>query len=134
MKAFRVSMCVIAGLIIIVLMAGCGGSETAETPGEPEYAGEATDILLQGLSENSLEKYTRYGNQEFKAAVTQEVLDKAVSQVIGQLGAYKSKEFLSVEEQGEYIIVHYKATFEKGEVGVRMVFDADHLVAGQWFE
>jgi len=134
MKAFRVSMCVIAGLLIIVLMAGCGGSETAETPGEPEYAGEATDILLQGLSENSLEKYTRYGNQEFKAAVTQEVLDKAVSQVIGQLGAYKSKEFLSVEEQGEYIIVHYKATFEKGEVGVRMVFDADHLVAGQWFE
>jgi hypothetical protein len=66
--------------------------------------------------------------------VTQEVLDAAAAQIEGQLGTYESKEFLYVEEQGEYTLVHYKAKYAKGEVGVKMVFDADHLVAGQWFE
>ncbi len=121
-------------MLLIAALAGCGESESPEPSGEPEYASEATDITLQGLSDNDLDNYTRYGNADFKAAVTQEVLDKAVSQVTGQLGAYESKEFLYVEEQGEYTLVHYKAEFEKGEVGVKMVFDADHLVAGQWFE
>jgi hypothetical protein len=39
-----------------------------------------------------------------------------------------------LEEQGSYILVHYRAKYEKGEAGIRMVFDEDHLVAGQWFE
>jgi len=89
---------------------------------------------LQGLSENNLAKYTQYGNAELKAAVTQEILDKATLQINSQLGAYESKEFLRTEEQGGYTIVHYKAKYTKGEVGIRMVFDKDHLVAGQWFE
>jgi hypothetical protein len=98
------------------------------------YADPATETTLQGLSENNLAKYTQYGNPEFKAAVTQEILDEAATKISGQLGAYESKEFLRIEEQGGYILVHYKAKYEKGEVGIRMVFDQDHLVAGQWFE
>jgi hypothetical protein len=89
---------------------------------------------LKGLSENNLAKYTQYGNAEFKAAVTQEILDPVASQINSQLGAYQSKEFLRTEEQQGYIIVHYKAKYAKGEVGVRMVFDTNHLVAGQFFE
>ena len=86
------------------------------------------------MSENNLAKYTQYGNAEFKAAVTQEILDPVASQINSQLGAYESKEFLRTEEQQGYIIVHYKAKYDKGDVGVRMVFDTDHLVAGQFFE
>jgi hypothetical protein len=74
------------------------------------------------------------GNAEFKAAVTPEIFDETAAQVNSHLGAYESKEFLRVEEQQGYTIVHYKAKFANGEVGVRMVFDKDHLVAGQWFE
>jgi hypothetical protein len=98
------------------------------------YADPATETTLQGLDENNLAKYTQYGNAEFKAAVTQEILDKAAVQISGQLGAYQSKEFLRIEEQQGYTIVHYKAKYAKGDVGIRMVFDKDHLVAGQWFE
>jgi len=98
------------------------------------YADPATETTLQGLSEDNLAKYAQYGNAAFKAALTQQVLDQTYEQVHSQLGAYVSKQYLSVEEQQGYYVVHYKATFEKGEVGVRMVFDADHLVAGQWFE
>lgn len=98
------------------------------------YADPATETTLQGLSENDLVKYTQYGNAEFKAAVTQEILDATATQINNQLGAYQSKEFLKIEEQQGYIIVHYRAIYTKGEVGVRMVLDQDHLVAGQWFE
>jgi capsular polysaccharide biosynthesis protein len=71
------------------------------------YADPATEITLLGLSENNVAKYTQYGNSEFKAAVTQEILDETATQLGSQLGAYESKEFLSIEEQEGYTIVHY---------------------------
>ena len=93
-----------------------------------------TQTTLQGLSENNLAKYTQNANAQFKAAVTQEVLDKSSTQINGQLGNFVSITFLSTEKQNAYTVVHYRARYSKGEVGVRMVFDQDHLVAGQWFE
>jgi hypothetical protein len=129
-------------LLLAALLAISGGvvackSEPTTPPDEAAvraYADPETETTLQGLSEANLEKYTSYGNAEFKAAVTPEVFAEAVAQINSQLGAYQSKEFLSIEEQQGYTIVHYRAKFAKGEVGVRMVFDEDHLVAGQWFE
>lgn len=98
------------------------------------YADPVTETTLHGLSENNLAKYTQNANSEFIAAVTQEILYEAATQINSQLGTYISKEFLRVEEKDGYTIVHYKAKYARGEVGVRMVFDKDHLVAGQWFE
>ena len=124
-------------LLTIVYGAIACKSSPSSTPDESAiraYADSATETTLQGLSENNLAKYTQNANLEFKAAVTQEILDKTATQINSQLGNYISKEFLRVEEQDGYIVVHYKAKYAKGEVGIRMVFDKDHLVAGQWFE
>ena len=126
-------------VILLILLGGviaCKSSPSI-TPDESAiraYADPATETALQGLSENNLAKYTQYANSEFKAAVTQEILDEAAPQINSQLGAYVSKEFLKTEEQDGYTIVHYKAKYSKGEVGIRMVFDKNHLIAGQWFE
>ncbi len=98
------------------------------------YADPATETTLQGLSEKNLAKYVQYGSAQFKAALTQETLDKTSAQIDGQLGSYGSKEFLRIEEQQGYVLVHYRAKYARGEVGVRMVFDSDQHVAGQWFE
>ena len=98
------------------------------------YADPETETTLQGLSENNIAKYTQYGNPEFKAALTQDIFNKTYTQINSQLGTYVSKEFLSTEQQQGYTIVHYKAKFTKGNTGIRMVFDSNHLVAGQWFE
>jgi len=98
------------------------------------YADPATETTLQGLSEGDLAKYTQCANAEFKAALTQEMFDATAAQINSQLGAYESKEFLSTEEQQGYTIVHYKAKYANAEVGIKMVFDKNHLVAGQWFE
>ena len=123
-------------LFLIVGVIACKSSLPSTTDGTAvrAYADPATETTLQGLSENNLLKYTQYGNAEFKAAVTQEILDEAATQMSDQLGAYVSKEFLKTEEQDGYTIVHYKAKYSKGEVGIRMVFDKNYLVAGQWFE
>ncbi len=98
------------------------------------YADPATQITLQGLSEKDLAKYTQYADTQFKAAITQELLNTTADQINSQLGSFTSIEFQSTEESSGYIIVHYRAKYTKGETGVRMVFDKDHLVAGQWFE
>jgi len=135
----RRSRFVLLAVALVSLGAGLTGcrSEPLPTLDEAEvrdYAHEATEACLQGLSERDLAKYVQHANEEFKAAVTQEILDKGSAQITNSLGAYQSKEFLRAEEQEGYVIVHYKATYQRGPVGVRMVFDADHLIAGQWFE
>ena len=107
---------------------------TAETAAIREYADPATETTLQGFSENNRDKYIQNGNPEFKTAVTQKVFDAAYNQVNPQLGAYQSKEFLSTEEKDGYIRVFYKAKYARAEVRVLMVFDKNHLVAGQFFQ
>ncbi len=128
--------------LLVILLTLLGGviackSSPSLTPDESAiraYADPATETALQGLSENNLAKYTQYANSEFKAAVTQEILDETAPQINSQLGTYVSKEFLKTEEQDGYTIVHYKAKYSKGEVSIKMVFDKNHLIAGQWFE
>jgi hypothetical protein len=98
------------------------------------YADPATETTLQGLSEGDLAKYTQYGDADFKAAVTQEILDPVTAQVTSKIGTYVSKTYLRAEELDGYVVVHYEAQYTNGKVAVRMVFDADGLVAGQFFE
>lgn len=135
----KIAYLMLLSVMLLALIGGviaCKSNQSSSTDENTvrTFADPATETTLQGLSENNLAKYTQHGNAEFKAAVTQEILDKTAAQVNSQLGAYESKEFLRTEEQQGYTIVHYKAKYEKGEVGIRMVFDKDHLVAGQWFE
>jgi hypothetical protein len=128
--------------LTVILLSILGGAIACKSSPPPiadegairAYADPATETTLQGMSESDLAKYTEHGNAEFKAVVTQEMLNEAASQIGGQLGAYVSKEFLKSEEQDGYTIVHYKAKYENGEMGIRMVFDQDHFVVGQWFE
>ncbi|TFH36294.1 MAG: DUF3887 domain-containing protein [Dehalococcoidia bacterium] len=127
--------------VVVLLLLGGGAigceSSPSSSPDDgavPAYADTATETCLQGLSDNDLAKYTQYANAEFKTAVTQEILDASATQINNQLGAYQSIEFLRTEEKDGYVIVHYKAKYAKGQIGIRMVFDEDHLIAGQWFE
>lgn len=136
-KAIPLLLLVATSIIVISGASGCQSGPPPATIDEGAvraYADPATEVTLQGFSENDLVKYTQYGNAGFKAAVTQEILDRAATQVGSQLGTYESKEFLRAEEQEGYVVVHYRATYTKGKVGVRMVFDGEHLVAGHFFE
>ncbi len=131
--------CSIVLTILFLLITGTSAS--CASPGTPideaavrSYADPITETTMKGLSDNSLNDYIKHGNAEFKAAVTQAVFDKAASQINSSLGSFVSASFLRGEEKDGYTIVHYKAKYSEGDVGVRMIFDKDHLLAGQWFE
>jgi hypothetical protein len=128
---------ILLSLMLLILSSGltaCNNQpSTIDAVAIRAYADPATETTLIGLSESNLEKYTQYGDTSFKA-LTQAKLDEASTQIKNQLGVYQSKDFLRIELQQGYIIVHYKAKYSKGETGVRMVFDQNQLVAGQWFE
>jgi hypothetical protein len=136
---------ILIGAVLMAILGGITGCSSAATPNpasstNPEvaairaYADPATQTTLQGLSENDLAKYTQNANAQFKGAVTREILDKTATQITNQIGTFESITFIRTENSDGYVIVHYQAKFSKGVAGVRMVFDKDHLVAGQWFE
>lgn len=129
---------ILLGISLILVMAGCsqGTSTPVSTTANPveSYADPATTMMLQGLSENDLAKYTQYCNADMKAAVSADVLSATSKPLAVQYGQFQSIQFLSTENQNTYVIVHYKAKFSKGDLKVRMVFDVNHLIAGQWFE
>jgi hypothetical protein len=124
----------VAGAVGACSSAPTTTTENAEVTAIRAYADPATRTTLEGLSENSVSKYTQHANAQFKAALTQDILDKTAAQIKSQLGNFISITFVKTEHEAPYTVVHYKAKYEKGEVGVRMVFDSDKLVAGQWFE
>jgi type IV pilus biogenesis protein CpaD/CtpE len=129
-------------VIVIVILTACTKNPTATPGAEPaatanpvqSYADPATEITLQGLSENNYEKYTQFFSQATRAAVTKEVFEKSSTQIQAQLGNYVSKTFLSTENKDNYVIVHYQAKYTKGPIKIRMVFDTNQQIAGQWFE
>jgi len=124
----------IAGGVIACSSTPTTTIDNAEVAAIRAYADPATRTTLEGLSENNLAKYTQNANAQFKAALTQDILNTTSAQIKSQLGNFVSITFVKTEQEAPYTIIHYKAKYEKGEVGVRMVFDADKLVAGQWFE
>jgi hypothetical protein len=138
---------VIALILLSAAIMGCSSKTTSPSPATTlpaqtgldiqairAYADPATETTLQGLSESNLAKYTQYASNEFKAALTQDQFNKVAAQINAQYGSFVSIEFLRAEETQGYIVVHYKARYAKGEIGVRMVFDTNHQIAGQWFE
>ena len=129
---------ILLGVGLILATGGCsqaGSTPLSTTPNPVQsYADPATIVMFQGLSENDLSKYLQYCNADMKAAVSSDVLSATSKPLTAQYGQFQSIQFLSTENQNAYVIVHYKAKFTKGDLKVRMVFDANHLIAGQWFE
>lgn len=126
-------------IIIVLIITGsmaCGSHPTPlqETNAIRQYADPATDTTLVGLSEHNLDKYTQYGNPSFKKAVTQKLFDQVAGKIESQFGTYQSKKFLRAEQAQGYIVVHYRAYYTDGEIGVRMAFDQNQLIAGHYFE
>jgi hypothetical protein len=98
------------------------------------YADPETETTLLGLSADNAAEYTKYFNEATKAAATKDLIDKTAAQMNTRYGPYVSKEFLRAEMVDGYIVVHYRAKYRILDIGVRMVFDKDHKIAGQWFE
>jgi hypothetical protein len=143
-KLFITAVCLVLALVTAAALAGCSsptktpttqtGTATSPATSEPDYAHAIADAMMKGLSNDNLEEYIRYGDAQFKAAVTQEILDAAAIPLKDKYGEYESITYISTETSDQFTIFHYRAKFSQDEIGLRMVFDQDHLVAGQFFE
>jgi hypothetical protein len=86
-------------LTIVTTLVGACSSTATPTNANPEtaairaYADPATQTTLEGLSEDNLAKYTQDADAQFKAAVTQDLLDKTYAQINSQLGNFASIAF-----------------------------------------
>jgi len=109
-------------ILAFIIIPSCSGPATEEIP-------ESDIAAIRSYADPATET-----TKAMKEAVSVEAFDKLKNQLNTQLGPYVSKEFRWIEKKNEYIIVHYRAKYSRGEVGIRMVFDKDNLVAGQWFE
>ena len=129
----RICMTVLFLLTLSTLIFGAISCKSEEDSIR-DYADPATEAMLKGMSDSDYDQYIEHANDAFKAALTEEMFDLSAAQINSQLGAFKSIEYTSYEDQEGLVIVHYTAKYEKMEVGIRMVFDSDKLIAGQWFE
>lgn len=98
------------------------------------FADPVAANMMEGLSEADLDKYTGNADQQFKNAINQTTLDSSAATLKAQVGDYISIEYKSWEMSDGYIVVHYSVKYSKATIGVRIVFNQDHLVSGQWFE
>lgn len=90
--------------------------------------------MMEGLSEGDYNKYVANADAVFKASLTESAFQTVADAVKNQIGTFESAVYQSWQMSQGYIVVHYKATYTGGTVGIRLVFDSDHLVAGQFFE
>jgi hypothetical protein len=129
--------------IVLVLTACSGKTDNSVTTAGPSattspdfraYTDPATQNAMQGLSENNYEKYTRDFSPAMQAATTLAAIEKISAQIKTQFGNFVELKYLSTENQPQYLIVHYSAKYEKGELKIKMVFDQNQKIAGQWFE
>lgn len=132
-KVLRFAIILAITAVLIPGLLACS-SDSSEEENIRKWADSATEAYFEGLDANNFDKYTRYANDEFKAAITKETLETLSAQLKTQVGAYQSIEYKSFAEQEGYIHILYTVKFEKSEVSARMVFDTDHKIAGQWFD
>jgi len=122
-------LCILIGLATVLC--------SCQVKPEPEYASEITENILLSLDKGDYQSYCRDFEEEMKEAVDIDTFIQASIFIQSKIGEYQSKEFLRVETEKGYTIVHYTAKFsdEPADVTVSVAFDDSGdrvLVSGLW--
>lgn len=130
----------LAFVLSLGLLVGCGPKETTLTGGEREavlaFSEAKTDNLLAGMNANDYAAFSQDFDQEMLTAMNQAQFDKLKKDRDAKLGPYVSRQVNSVVQTGDFYVVIYAAKFEKeAAVTVRVVFRIaePHKVSGLWF-
>jgi major membrane immunogen (membrane-anchored lipoprotein) len=136
----KVFTAIMVAVLMMAALLGCGKSEPAGAPGEPEYADVITEGILQAFNTGDYAAYSEHFDEAMKKAMPEAVFEDTRAQIQAGFGDYVSKEFSSTElnVQGIYTAVIYKAEFsKKSGVQVKVVFletDDAVFVSGLWFQ
>lgn len=121
----RMTLCAL--VISLVLLPAAALAQDAEE--KPSLDGKAI-AWIQLLQREQFDSAAAQASPSVAAQMTPEVLTNAWTQMGAQLGNMTALEAGTSAEEGGYQIVDLKGTFDAGPFTVRVVFDAEGLVAG----
>ena len=140
----RLEICKTGLFIVLMLlalaMAGCGESEEpVENSGEPEYACEIMDKILEAFNDGDYAAYSERFDEAMKKALNETVFNGTRDFVRARIGDYVSREFVESQEAQEiYTVVIYQAKFsEEDAVKITVTFletDDYVYVSGLYFD
>ena len=135
----RIILGFIMMLSLMVSASACTEKPAIDVSQVRAYADPITEDTLIGMNENDYAKFSEHFDEAMKKAIPEAnfvQLGDAIKPIIGD---YISKEFWTVEKQGEYTVVKYKAkyTIEPAEVIVTVSFheiEGETYLSGLWFD
>ena len=136
-KMFKIFAGIVAVLILVAALAGCGESEKS---GEPEYAGAIAERMLLAFDTGDYAAFSGYLDAVMKQAMPEDTFQQGRAFIREKIGDYISKEFVETQIVEEvYMVVIYKAKYsnEPADVKVTVTFmetDAGILVSGLYFD
>jgi major membrane immunogen (membrane-anchored lipoprotein) len=138
-KIVRTGLGMVAVLLFVAALIGCGQSKSTESLAEPEYAGAIAENILQALNTGDYAAYSQHFDEAMKKAMPEAAFRDTAAFIQQKIGDYVSKEFDRTETDDIYTAVIYRSKFseEPGVVTVKVVFleTGDNVfVSGLWFD
>src|SRR5512143_3645300 len=115
-------------VLVLSLLAGCGGSKDTALTGDQRnavlaYSETKADGLFAGLKSGDYAMFSTDFDQAMLNAMTKTQFEALKKDRDTKLGAYISRQVSSVVQNGDFYAVIYDAKFEKDDnVQVRVVF------------
>jgi hypothetical protein len=117
------------------MLPGCGKPEPENVP---EYVVPIIESILQAFNVNDYSAYSARFDDELKVAISEMVYEGTRDFIYQRIGAYESGKVASLEVEGIYTNVTYKARFsEDSKVTVGITFwdrDGEIAVSRLWFD
>lgn len=132
----------ILAALALALTACGGGGDTATSPATTPAAAATVDPELDRLATEFIDLLVA-GEFETAAATFDDTMTEALppaalartwEQLIGQVGAYRSEVSRRQESTGGYDAVIATSRFERSDLDIRVVFDAERRIAGLFFQ
>ena len=128
-------------LLAAVSACGCTNPETVISGEDAAevlaYAESIVENVAQGFNEGNYAIYSRDFSPEMRQALDGAAFEQNREDVTSRIGLYESRRDPVVTQTGDYIVVNYRAAFEREDgVALRFVFkkdDPSHRLHGLWF-
>lgn len=126
---------VLVFIMLLMLLSGCG-QKTKLNEGEVRgYSDTKLENILTAANKDDYTAYSKDFSDKMKEALTESNFKQQNKLIKDKIGSYESKEFVKLQNKGEYITVIYKTKYsnEPKDVMVTITFrngDEAHKVEG----
>jgi hypothetical protein len=122
-------------IMLLTLLAGCGQKTKLDESEVRGYSDTKLENILAAANKDDYAAYSKDFSDKMKEALTESNFKQQNKLIKDKIGSYESKEFVKLQNKGEYITVIYKAKYsdEPKDVMVTITFrsgDEAHKVEG----